>query len=84
MKRDALQLQDSVLFHNTIFYNLQYGNLNATTEDVIAAAKMADIDSAIRRMPNQYDTQVGERGLKLSGEQIIEFTLYGIYTYKHT
>ena len=59
--------QDSVLFHNTIFYNLQYGNIHAAPEEVIAAAKMADIHDSILRMPHQYDTQVGERGLKLSG-----------------
>ena len=59
--------QDSVLFHNTIFYNLQYGNIHAASEEVIAAAKMADIHDSILRMPHQYDTQVGERGLKLSG-----------------
>ncbi|XP_012686114.1 iron-sulfur clusters transporter ABCB7, mitochondrial [Clupea harengus] len=59
--------QDAVLFHNTIFYNLQYGNLQATTEDVYAVAKLAGIHDAILRMPNGYATQVGERGLKLSG-----------------
>ena len=59
--------KDCVLFHNTIFYNLHYGNFNATAEEVYAAAKMADVDSSIRRMPKGYDTEVGERGLKLSG-----------------
>ncbi|XP_070568729.1 iron-sulfur clusters transporter ABCB7, mitochondrial-like [Ptychodera flava] len=59
--------QDSVLFHNTIFYNLQYGNLDATAEDVYKAAKAADIHRSIVKMPHGYDTQVGERGLKLSG-----------------
>ncbi|TNN63860.1 ATP-binding cassette sub-family B member 7, mitochondrial [Liparis tanakae] len=59
--------QDAVLFHNTIFYNLQYGNLNATPEDVYQVARLAGIHDAILRMPHGYDTQVGERGLKLSG-----------------
>ncbi|KAA0709071.1 ATP-binding cassette sub-family B member 7, mitochondrial [Triplophysa tibetana] len=59
--------QDAVLFHNTIFYNLQYGNINATAEEVYAVAKLAGIHDAILRMPHGYGTQVGERGLKLSG-----------------
>ncbi|XP_042334682.1 iron-sulfur clusters transporter ABCB7, mitochondrial [Sceloporus undulatus] len=59
--------QDPVLFHNTIFYNLSYGNINASAEEVYAVAKLAGIHDAILRMPNGYDTQVGERGLKLSG-----------------
>uniref|UniRef100_A0A671WMC9 Iron-sulfur clusters transporter ABCB7, mitochondrial n=1 Tax=Sparus aurata TaxID=8175 RepID=A0A671WMC9_SPAAU len=59
--------QDAVLFHNTIFYNLQYGNINATQEEVYEVARLAGIHDAILRMPNGYDTQVGERGLKLSG-----------------
>ncbi|XP_016116784.1 ATP-binding cassette sub-family B member 7, mitochondrial-like [Sinocyclocheilus grahami] len=59
--------QDAVLFHNTIFYNLLYGNINATAEDVYRVAKLAGIHDAILRMPHGYDTQVGERGLKLSG-----------------
>ncbi|XP_042593776.1 LOW QUALITY PROTEIN: iron-sulfur clusters transporter ABCB7, mitochondrial-like [Cyprinus carpio] len=59
--------QDAVLFHNTIFYNLLYGNINATAEDVYRVAKLAGLHDAILRMPHGYDTQVGERGLKLSG-----------------
>ncbi|NXC19933.1 ABCB7 protein, partial [Corythaeola cristata] len=59
--------QDAVLFHNTIYYNLLYGNISATPEDVYAVAKLAGIHDAILRMPNGYNTQVGERGLKLSG-----------------
>ena len=56
-----------MLFHDTIFYNLQYGNLSATPEQVYEAARMADLHESIMRMPLQYSTQVGERGLKLSG-----------------
>ncbi|KAM8908270.1 iron-sulfur clusters transporter ABCB7, mitochondrial [Spinachia spinachia] len=59
--------QDAVLFHNTIFYNLQYGNIYATPEQVYQVARLAGIHDAILRMPHGYDTQVGERGLKLSG-----------------
>ncbi|XP_077958385.1 iron-sulfur clusters transporter ABCB7, mitochondrial isoform X2 [Gasterosteus aculeatus] len=59
--------QDAVLFHNTIFYNLQYGNINATPEQVYQVARLAGLHDAILRMPRGYDTQVGERGLKLSG-----------------
>uniref|UniRef100_A0A1A7ZG96 Iron-sulfur clusters transporter ABCB7, mitochondrial n=1 Tax=Nothobranchius furzeri TaxID=105023 RepID=A0A1A7ZG96_NOTFU len=59
--------QDAVLFHNTIFYNLQYGNIHATPEEVYQVARLAGLHDAILRMPHGYDTQVGERGLKLSG-----------------
>uniref|UniRef100_A0A8C5N1J2 Iron-sulfur clusters transporter ABCB7, mitochondrial n=1 Tax=Leptobrachium leishanense TaxID=445787 RepID=A0A8C5N1J2_9ANUR len=59
--------QDAVLFHNTIYYNLHYGNIHATPEEVYHVAKLAGIHDAILRMPHGYNTQVGERGLKLSG-----------------
>ena len=59
--------QDSVLFHNTIEYNIQYGNMTAGREEMIQAAKMADMHKQITSWPLGYDTQVGERGLKLSG-----------------
>ncbi|XP_004715948.1 iron-sulfur clusters transporter ABCB7, mitochondrial [Echinops telfairi] len=59
--------QDAVLFHNTIYYNLLYGNINALPKEVYAVAKLAGLHDAILRMPHGYDTQVGERGLKLSG-----------------
>ena len=61
-------LQDSVLFHDTIFYNLQYGKTDATTQEVFEAARMAEIHHSIQGMPQKYETQVGERGLKLSGQ----------------
>lgn len=60
-----------MLFHNTIFYNLLYGNINATAEDVYRVARLAGIHDAILRMPHGYETQVGERGLKLSGTYVI-------------
>jgi ABC-type transport system involved in Fe-S cluster assembly fused permease/ATPase subunit len=59
--------QDTVLFNDTIRYNIQYGNLSATEEEIIAVAKQARIHDAIMTMPDGYDTVVGERGLKLSG-----------------
>ena len=67
--RQALGIvpQDSVLFHNTAFYNINYGRIDATAEEVYEAARLADIHDQIRRWPEGYDTQVGERGLKLSG-----------------
>lgn len=66
-KNIAVVPQDSVLFHNTIDYNIHYGDLNKTTDDVERAAKMADLHETILRWPDGYQTQVGERGLKLSG-----------------
>lgn len=59
--------QDSVLFHDTIKYNLHYGDLGASEESIIRAAKMAELHDSIITWPKGYDTQVGERGLKLSG-----------------
>jgi ATP-binding cassette subfamily B protein len=59
--------QDTVLFNDTIFYNIKYGRPDASYDDVIAAAKMAQIDDFVRALPDGYDTMVGERGLKLSG-----------------
>jgi len=62
-------LQDTVLFAGTIRDNIAYGRLNATPEDVIAAAKMANAHDFIMKMPHGYDSMVGERGLTLSGGQ---------------
>lgn len=59
--------QDAVLFHNSIFYNLNYGRREATREEVYEAAATAELHAAIERWPAGYHTQVGERGLKLSG-----------------
>lgn len=63
----AVVPQDTVLFHETIGYNIQYGNLDAPWEDVMEAAKRAKIHDTIMSFPDGYDTIVGERGLKLSG-----------------
>ena len=59
--------QDTVLFNDTIYYNIAYGNTDATKEEVIGAAKNADIHNFISTLPDGYETIVGERGLKLSG-----------------
>ncbi len=59
--------QDTVLFNDTIRYNIAYGRDGATEEDVIEAAKAAQIHEFISALPEGYDTAVGERGLKLSG-----------------
>jgi ATP-binding cassette subfamily B protein len=59
--------QDTVLFNDTIAYNIRYGRPDATDEEVRAAASMAQIGAFIESLPHGYDTQVGERGLKLSG-----------------
>ena len=71
--------QDCVLFHDSVYNNIQYGDLSKTREDVYTAAKMAEIHNTIStRFPNGYDTQVGERGLKLSGSlagMVIKSTL---------
>jgi ATP-binding cassette subfamily B protein len=59
--------QDTVLFNDTIGYNIRYGRPDATDEEVIAAARLAHIHDFIDRLPEGYETEVGERGLKLSG-----------------
>jgi ABC-type multidrug transport system fused ATPase/permease subunit len=62
-------LQDTVLFRGTIYDNIAFGNPNATKEEVMAAARMANADEFISKMPKGYETQVGERGATLSGGQ---------------
>ena len=59
--------QDTVLFNDTIYYNIVYGKIEANKEEVISAAKNADIHDFISALPDGYETIVGERGLKLSG-----------------
>jgi len=59
--------QDTVLFNDTIGYNIGYGHDNATQAEIEAAARSAQIHDFIQRLPNGYKTAVGERGLKLSG-----------------
>ena len=59
--------QDTVLFNDTIRYNIRYGRWDASDAEVEEAARLAQIDNFIRMSPKGYETQVGERGLKLSG-----------------
>ncbi|GJQ70213.1 ABCB7 [Trypoxylus dichotomus] len=66
-KAIAIVPQDSVLFHDTIKHNLHYGDLKASEKEVIEASRMAELHDAIMKWPKGYETQVGERGLKLSG-----------------
>jgi ATP-binding cassette subfamily B protein len=67
--RDAIGIvpQDTVLFNDTIEYNIAYGRPEATHDEVVAAAKLAQIHDFIASTPAGYRTPVGERGLKLSG-----------------
>jgi ATP-binding cassette, subfamily B, bacterial len=65
----GLVSQDIFLFHGSVRENIAYGTPDATLESVIAAAKIAEADDFIDRLPQQYDTIVGERGQKLSGGQ---------------
>lgn len=65
----ALIPQDIMLFHRSVGDNIGYAKENATIQEIKAAAKMANIDEFIESLPNQYDTLVGERGVKLSGGQ---------------
>jgi ATP-binding cassette subfamily B protein len=59
--------QDTVLFNDTVRYNIRYGRWDASDAEIEEAAQLAQIDRFIRLMPKGYDTEVGERGLKLSG-----------------
>ncbi len=59
--------QDTVLFNDTIKYNIRYGRQTATDEEIVEAARLAQIAPFIERLPQGFDTEVGERGLKLSG-----------------
>ena len=59
--------QDTVLFNDTVRYNIAYGRADATEAEIMEAAKAAQIHDFIQSLPEGYDTQVGERGLKLSG-----------------
>jgi len=59
--------QDTVLFNDTIYYNIAYGKPGATRDEIIAAAQAAHIHGFIESLPQGYDSMVGERGLKLSG-----------------
>ncbi|CAK1604599.1 unnamed protein product [Parnassius mnemosyne] len=66
-KAIAIVPQDCVLFHDTILHNLHYGDLSKSVQDVYNASKMAELHESVITWPKGYETQVGERGLKLSG-----------------
>ena len=59
--------QDTILFNNSIYYNIAYGRPDASCEEIFEAAKSAHIHNFIENLPDKYETTVGERGLKLSG-----------------
>ena len=59
--------QDTVLFNDTLYYNIHYGRPTASRDEVEAAARAAQLEDFIRQLPEGYETRVGERGLKLSG-----------------
>ena len=63
----AIVPQDTVLFNDSIFYNIQYGRPEAKRNEVLAAAQAAQLTEFVERLPGGYETRVGERGLKLSG-----------------
>ena len=63
----SIVFQDVVLFNDTVYNNILIGNRNATREQVLAAAKAAQCDSFIEKLPNGYDTEIGENGYTLSG-----------------
>ena len=66
-KQVALIPQDPLLFHRSLEENIQYGNIQASKEEIIQAAKLAHCDEFIKKCPNGYASLVGERGTKLSG-----------------
>jgi subfamily B ATP-binding cassette protein MsbA len=61
--------QEVMFFDDTILENIRYGKENATTEEIISAAKLAEADEFILQLPNGYDTQIGQNGIRLSGGQ---------------
>lgn len=69
--------QDTVLFNDSIYYNIQYGDVNADASEIYRAAKAAMIHDKIESFPDGYETKVGERGLRLSGGEKV--TIYNVY-----
>ena len=63
----AVVPQDTVLFNESIYFNIHYAKPGASKDEIVRAAKLANIHDFIEQLPQQYDTVVGERGLKLSG-----------------
>ena len=65
----TLLLQETLVFHGTVYENIAYGKPDASQEDVVAAARAADADEFIRALPDGYDTVIGQKGRRLSGGQ---------------
>ena len=65
----GLVTQETFLFNDTVANNIAYGKMGASREEIVEAAKRAHADEFIAQMPNQYDTVIGESGMKLSGGQ---------------
>jgi subfamily B ATP-binding cassette protein MsbA len=65
----SLVLQDALLFHGPVWYNIAYGKPDATRPEILRAARLANADEFIQVMPQGYDTVIGERGVTLSGGQ---------------
>jgi ABC-type multidrug transport system fused ATPase/permease subunit len=63
----SIVLQDPLLFSGTIADNIRYGRLDATMDEIVAAARAANAHDFIERLPHQYETRIGERGAQLSG-----------------
>uniref|UniRef100_A0A6M2DYM3 Iron-sulfur clusters transporter ABCB7, mitochondrial n=1 Tax=Xenopsylla cheopis TaxID=163159 RepID=A0A6M2DYM3_XENCH len=66
-KNIAIVPQESVLFHDTMRHNIAYGDLSSNDEELLKVSKLAELHDTIEQWPDGYDTQVGERGMKLSG-----------------
>ena len=75
-KHMALVSQDIVLFDDTIKNNIAYANPNASEQEIYEACKYAAADEFIEKLPNKYDSLVGENGVKLSGGQKQKFYLH--------
>lgn len=71
--------QDTVLFNDSIYYNIQYGDVHADSNAVYRAAKAAMIHDKIESFPDGYETKVGERGLRLSGGEKVRKNHTSIY-----
>ena len=65
----AIVSQDVYIFNATVQENIAYGRLDATKDEIVAAAKLANAHEFITQLPQEYDTKVGDRGLRLSGGQ---------------
>ncbi len=68
-KKIGIVPQDTFLFSGSVEDNIKYGNRQATYEDIVEAAKKANAHEFIEKLPNKYDEEIGERGVKLSGGQ---------------